>query len=308
MKNEFYRDAVIVVHGGAGNLRVEGATPEREAAYREGITRALRAGGDVLQAGHTALDAVTEAVRMMEDDPLFNAGVGASFNHDGGHELDASIMDGASGRAGAVAGVRTARNPILLARAVMERSVYVLIAGSGADAFARAVGLEIVPPEYFDTPDRLAQLRREQATESAVTTKFGTVGAVARDPGGNVAAGTSTGGMSNKQWGRIGDSPLVGAGVWADNRTCAVSTTGHGEYFIRLGIAHDVSARIRYAGASLFDAAHAAIHDELAHAGGQGGLIALDAAGNAATPFNTTGMYRGVLLANGDIHTAIHAE
>ena len=289
-------------------MRIEGATPEREAAYREGITRALRAGGGVLQAGHTALDAVTEAIRVLEDDPLFNAGVGASFNHDGGHELDASIMDGANGRAGAVAGVRTVRNPILLARAVMERSEYVLIAGVGADDFARAVGLEIVAPEYFDTPDRLAQLRREQATENAVTIKFGTVGAVARDSGGNVAAGTSTGGMSNKRWGRIGDSPLVGAGVWADNRTCAVSTTGHGEYFIRLGIAHDVSARIRYAGATLFDAAHAAIHLELANAGGEGGLIALDAGGNAATPFNTTGMYRGVLLANGDIHTAIHAK
>jgi beta-aspartyl-peptidase (threonine type) len=306
MRTEFYADAVLVVHGGAGNLRAEGATPEREAAYHEGLRRALAAGGAVIDGGHSALDAVTAAVQRLEDDPLFNAGRGAAFTHEGGHELDAAIMDGATGRAGAAAGVRTTRNPIMLARAVLERSPYVFVAAAGADGFARECGLVQVSPDYFDTPERLLQLRREIDASESVR-KFGTVGAVARDRAGNLAAATSTGGMSNKRWGRVGDSPVIGAGTWASNRTCAVSATGHGEYFLRLAIAHDLSARMRYAGASLLDAADAVIHSELANAGGEGGVIALDANGNAATPFNTGGMYRAVLRANGEIHSAIYA-
>jgi len=251
----------LVIHGGAGTILRWNLTPELEAACLAGLKTALRAGFDALRASHRenpALDAVEAAVRVLEDDPLFNAGRGAVFTADGKNELDAAVMDGRTGRAGAVAGVTTVRNPVTLARAVMERTPFVLLAGSGADALAHELGLERVDPPYFWTETRWKQLEAQQRREreqgvslaDAISlsedNKFGTVGAVACDGRGHVAAATSTGGMTNKRYGRVGDSPLIGAGTWAEDATCAVSATGHGEYFIRLAVAHDIAARIKY--------------------------------------------------------------
>lgn len=307
--------AVLVIHGGAGVWKKE-LTPEKEAASREVMRAALMAGQAVLQTNGAALDAVEAAIRVLEDSPLFNAGKGAVLTSEGTAELDASIMDGATLRSGAVASVKRIRNPIAAARAVMERSPHVLMVGDGAEAFARTQKLELVSPKYFVTRERRDQLKRVQAQENARLQRtaaeiehdmIGTVGAVALDRRGNLAAGTSTGGMVNKKFGRVGDSPLIGAGTYANNQTCAVSATGHGEYFIRAVVAHDVSALMEYKGLSLRDATEVVLKKVRA-LGGTGGLITLDRAGHVATPFNTEGMFRGVLRANGEMTIAVYPE
>jgi L-asparaginase / beta-aspartyl-peptidase len=302
---------VIAIHGGAGTIVRTAMTPAKEAAYRDVLAASLAAGHAVLAANGSAIDAVLAAVRVMEDSPLFNAGRGAVFTADGRNEMDAAIMDGRTRAAGAVAGVTRVRNPILAAHAVMRRSAHVLLAGAGAEHFAQAQGIELVDPAYFHTDERWEQLERARASDrialdhdfpadgAASDRKFGTVGAVALDRAGNLAAGTSTGGLTNKRWGRIGDSPLIGAGTYADNATAAVSATGAGEYFIRAVAAHDLAARMRFTGASLAAAAEAALHEAVEPLGGRGGLIALDRQGNVALPFNTEGMYRGVARDDG---------
>lgn len=313
MNHYVFSDAVLVIHGGAGTLTSELVTAERQTASRNSIQQALEAGRAQLKAGGSALDVVCAAVQHMENDPLFNAGKGASFAADGRHTLDASLMDGATGRAGAVAGVRTIRNPILLARAVMERSPYVFLTGSGADSFGRDCGLKSVDNNYFDTPGRRALLEaflREEAQTGVepFPEKFGTVGAVARDAAEHIAAATSTGGMMGKRYGRVGDSPVLGAGTWAADATCAISGTGHGEFYLRQAVAHDIAARMEYGGATLDDAARSVVHGTLLDAGGEGGIIGIDAAGNAVLTFNTQGMFRGVLHANGETSVAIFTE
>lgn len=282
-----------------------GMTALRESQYRDGLEAALAAGADVLTRGGSSMDAVTAAVVTLEDVPLFNAGRGAVLNGDGEHELDAAVMNGSDHRAGAVAALRTAKNPVLVARAVMESGQHVLLAAAGADAFARKHKLELVPPSYYSTPERVASLERARQRERGVlkgkasaADRHGTVGAVALDRNGNLAAATSTGGLTNKMPGRVGDTPLIGAGTYADNASCAVSATGDGEFFIRTVLAYDVSARMRYAGNSLAVAARAAL-SRVAAAGGTGGLIAIDHSGRVALPFNTEGMYRGYLRSDG---------
>ncbi len=313
----------IAVHGGAGTILPEHLSAEDEALYRERIEAALRAGHAVLLQGGSALDAVDAALRLLEDSPLFNAGKGAVLTAEGVAELDAAIMSGKDRSAGAVAGVHTAKHPISLARMVMERTPHVLLTGSGADAFAREQGAEEVPPEYFITPRRLEQFQRarERAAESSENRersesgpgpdddfKYGTVGAVALDRNGNLAAGTSTGGMTNKRPGRVGDSPLIGAGTYANNRTCAVSATGSGEYFIRGVLAHEVSSLMQFGGLSVEAAAAAVIHGTLPALGGDGGLIAMDGAGRVAMPFNTAGMYRGLIDTEGALLVKIFRD
>ena len=299
-----YSNAVLLVHGGAGVIRRDLLTPAFDAACREGLTAALAAGRAALGGGGSALDAVCAAVQVLEDDPHFNAGRGASYTHDGRHELDSSLMDGATHRAGAVAGVTTVKNPVLAARAVMEQTPYVLLAGPGADAFAQSVGFAPVENTYFDTDHRYDEL----AALAPPPAKLGTVGAVACDGAGRVAAATSTGGMTGKEWGRVGDAPLIGAGTWADNSSCAVSATGYGEYFIRYAVARTIAARMEFAHATLPDAARAVIHETLKSAGGEGGVIALTPQGDGVLSFNTPGMYRGVLLADGTIHVGIYDD
>jgi isoaspartyl peptidase/L-asparaginase-like protein (Ntn-hydrolase superfamily) len=296
----------LAIHGGAGTMPKSELKGRREARYVSGLQSALRAGHDVLRKGGSSLDAVTTAVVALEDNPLFNAGRGAVLNEAGGHELDASIMDGATLRAGAVAGARRIRNPILAARAVMERSPHVMLVGAGADAFARKQGLALVKQAYFTTPQRvvareLAQLRKCGRVSSTVTAaeQHGTVGAVALDSMGNLAAATSTGGFTNKMTGRVGDTPIAGAGCYASNATCAVSGTGDGEFFIRAVLAHNVSARMRYLRESLSMAARHALA-EVAALGGTGGLIAIDRRGRIALPFNTEGMYRAHVRSGGE--------
>lgn len=289
----FSSRCVLVIHGGAGTISRDRMTPQREKRYRAALEAALRAGYAVLEEGGNSVDAVLAAVVVLEDSPLFNAGRGAVFNSAGEHELDAAVMDGASGRAGAVAAVRYVKNPVLAARAVMDRTPHVLLVGEGAEDFARVVGLEMVPPDYFSTRERARALARVQKqARSAAADHHGTVGAVARDRYGNVAAATSTGGYTNKMPGRIGDSPLIGAGTYANNETCAVSATGPGEYFMRYGLAYDVAARMRYRGETVGQAARRALARVVA-AGGDGGLIAVDASGRIAMPFVSEGMYRG---------------
>jgi isoaspartyl peptidase/L-asparaginase-like protein (Ntn-hydrolase superfamily) len=295
----------LAIHGGAGTIRRVDLKPRIEARYRSGLQAALSAGYAILERGGTSVDAVVAAVVALEDCPLFNAGRGAVFNAAAEHELDAAVMDGATLRAGAVAGVRRTRNPIVLARAVMEKTPHVLLAGAGADRFAREAGLEMVAPDYYATPARLAALERVQrkARETAARAvsdadRHGTVGAVALDSDGNLAAATSTGGQTNKRVGRVGDSPVIGAGTYADNHTCAASATGDGDYFIRAVLAHDVAARMRYGGESLAAAARAALA-VVRKLGGSGGLIALDRHGRMTMRFNTEGMYRGYVKANG---------
>ena len=308
---------VLVIHGGAGVERT-GLSAEEEAAAREALAAALRAGHARLQAGKPALDAVSAAIAVLEDAPQFNAGRGAVFTHDGRNELDASVMDGASGKAGAIAGVQVVRNPILLARAVMDHSRHVMMVGNGAEAFARAQGLEIVDPAYFRVEKRWQQLQRALDDEAAAQASrvprelpgkayFGTVGALALDADGHLAAGTSTGGMTNKRWGRVGDAPIIGAGTWADAR-CAVSGTGWGEFYIRTAAAHEICARVHHRGDGIATAADAVINGEVVRAGGDGGAIAIDAAGNVAFPFNTEGMYRGWIGADGVPHVAVFAD
>jgi beta-aspartyl-peptidase (threonine type) len=298
---------VLLVHGGAGTIRRDAMSPEREAEHAAALAEALAAGGAVLARGGTALDAVEAAVRSMEDCPLFNAGRGAVYTAEGTHELDAAVMDGVTRRAGAVAGVTGVRHPVALARAVMERSGHVLLGGAGAEAFARREGLEFREPEWFGSALRKRQWEALKGTDRAALDhtrliednaepdgKYGTVGAVALDRSGGLAAATSTGGMTNKRFGRIGDSPVIGAGTWACDR-CAVSCTGAGEFFLRAAAAHAVSARMRWGGQSLAEAAAAVTGEDVGGLGGHGGLIAVGADGSVALPFNTPGMYRGVL-------------
>lgn len=303
---------LLVIHGGAGVERAS-LSAEDEVAARQALEAALLAGHAHLQSGGTALDAVTAAITVLEDAPQFNAGRGAVFTHDGRNELDASIMAGDTGMAGAVAGVQRIRNPIQLARTVMEKSRHVMMVGAGAEAFAQEQGMQLVDPSWFHTEKRWEQLQRAlQAEASAEVRKerahdyFGTVGALALDSHGHLAAGTSTGGMTNKRWGRVGDSPIIGAGTWADAR-CAVSGTGWGEYYIRAAAAHEICARVRLKGLPLARAAHDVINRDIPAAGGDGGAIALGADGSVAFPFNTEGMYRGWIGADGVPHVAVFA-
>ncbi|MFC1583482.1 isoaspartyl peptidase/L-asparaginase family protein [Candidatus Neomarinimicrobiota bacterium] len=287
----------LVIHGGAGNIQKENTSDEMEEAYRAALTEALEVGYEILQHGGEALDAVEAVIVMMEDSPLFNAGKGAVFNSEGQHELDASIMDGRMLQAGAVTGVKTVKNPIRLARLVMEESEHVLLAGDGAQRFGAEQNIDFVPEDYFYTQRRWESLQRARQREQD---DHGTVGAVALDQAGNLAAGTSTGGMTNKRFGRIGDSPIIGAGTYADNQTCAVSCTGHGEYFIRAAIAYDISARMAYGGNTLHQASHDVIEGKLTRMGGTGGAITIDKNGHIAMTFNTQGMFRGYVDENGN--------
>ncbi|RPE75472.1 isoaspartyl peptidase/L-asparaginase family protein [Vulcaniibacterium tengchongense] len=307
----------LVIHGGAGFVPKDAIGEADRRAYHAALERALDAGHAVLQRGGSALDAVTAAVVVLEDAPQFNAGKGAVFNAQGRHELDASIMEGHTRRAGAVAGVTTIKNPIRLARAVMEHSPHVMLAGAGAEAFADTrPEIERVPNAYFDTDKRRQQLEKAQREEAAKGERearaggdapayFGTVGAVALDVHGHIAAATSTGGMTNKRWGRVGDSPVIGAGTWADER-CGVSGTGWGEFYIRNAVAHDICARVAYRGDSLQAAAEEVVNRIVPAAGGDGGAIALDRDGNIAMPFNSGSMFRGWIKPDGSRGTAIH--
>ena len=304
---------VLALHGGAGTIPKASLTPEADAAARAGLHEALQAGWAVLHAGGTALAAVTAAVLSLENHPSFNAGHGATFNRAGFHELDASVMDGRAGQAGAVAGARRIKNPVLAALALAEQGEALLLAGEAADAWAEAHGLHMVENSYFDTDTRRAHLHRmlereRQGTQAQATEqeKHGTVGAVALDAHGNLAAATSTGGYTAKPVGRVGDSPVIGAGTWASNQTCAVSGTGKGEDFIRTALAHTIHARMLYLGESLAEAANAAIA-EVTRLGGGAGLCAVDHAGNVVLPYNTEGMYRGWMSAGG-LYVAIHEE
>jgi L-asparaginase / beta-aspartyl-peptidase len=297
----------LAVHGGAGTVRRGEASLSRTASYHDGLRRALTAGRDILATGGSAVDAVTEAVATLEDDPLFNAGRGSVFTRAGTQEMDACVMDGAERRAGAVAGVFGPRNPVRAARAVMERSRHVLLIGEGALAFCRENGVAFCDPDYFHTEARWRELQRALERPGGEPPQYGTVGAVARDCRGNLAAATSTGGMTGKAPGRVGDTPIIGAGTYAENATCAVSATGHGEFFIRHAAAFAIAARLHYAGQSLEQATRAVI-DELAAAGGTGGVVAVDRAGALALPFSTAGMYRGYVRDGGASHTAIYDE
>ncbi|WP_285711396.1 isoaspartyl peptidase/L-asparaginase family protein [Erythrobacter oryzae] len=315
----------LAIHGGAGTLDPKQMTPEKRAAYEADLQRALDAGAKILAEGGDAMDAVKAAIVIMEDSPLFNAGKGAVFTWDGTNELDASIMDGRDRSAGAVAGVKTVKNPILLADTVRTQSEHVFLVGKGAEDFAVSKGFAVTPPEYFATPARreaLERLKAEKLSALDVDHKFGTVGAVALDQKGNMAAGTSTGGMTGKRWGRVGDAPMIGAGTYADNRACAVSATGWGEYFIRVGVAHEICARLRvlqganwlfpkgaepeqgdrtYQSQAVADAVMADV-EEL---GGDGGVIVVTPSGEAIFSFNTTGMYRGRATSAGVNEVAI---
>lgn len=311
----------IVIHGGAGTILKENMTPELEKEYKETLEKAIRAGYAILNDGGSSNDAVQAAINIMEDSPLFNAGKGAVFTNAGNNELDASFMDGKSLNAGAVAGVTTVKNPINLARAVMEKSKHVMLSGPGAEYFARQQGLEIVDPSYFYTETRWKSLERAKEKEKVEldhdgqamffdpmvkNAKFGTVGCAALDKNGNLAAGTSTGGMTNKRWGRVGDSPIIGAGTYANNNTCAVSATGWGEYFIRGVVAYDISALMEYKGLSLSDAAKEVIQKKLPAMGGDGGIVAIDGYGNIAMEFNTAGMYRAHMDREGKLTIGIY--
>lgn len=299
----FAQNFGIVIHGGAGTITKKNMTPELEAEYRMKLKEALNAGYAILEKGGSSVDAVEAAIKILEDSPLFNAGKGSVFTSAGTVEMDASIMNGKDLSAGSVAVVRRIKNPITAARAVMEKSKHVMMTGIGAESFAKIKGIEMVDTSYFFVKQRYDQLQKIKAKEKSDTTgviftdqKFGTVGAVALDKQGNIAAGTSTGGMTNKKFGRIGDSPIIGAGTYASNKTCAISCTGHGEYFIRAAVAHDVSSRMEYGGISLSEAARIVVQEKLKAMGGEGGLIGIDAKGNFTMEFNSEGMYRGYML------------
>ncbi|MEN2748240.1 isoaspartyl peptidase/L-asparaginase [Sphingomonas sp. T9W2] len=300
----------LLVHGGAGILTRDTVSAQTDTAARAGLDAALAAGEAVLASGGSALDAVEAAVQVLEDDPTFNSGRGAVFTFDGAIELDAAIMDGATRAAGAVAGVTRTRHPVSLARAVMDHSPHVLLAGKGADIFATEQNVEQADPDWFVTPERRAQLDAMKANPDGwfdVDMKYGTVGAVAVDAGGHVAAATSTGGVTGKRWGRVGDSPLIGAGTHADDRACAVSATGAGEFFIRIGVAHEISARIRFAGEDLQTAADTVLAETQA-LGGTGGVIVAGPDGDVAWSFTTPGMYRGRVGSDGTRRTAIYGD
>jgi len=322
MKNNI----AIVIHGGAGTLLKENLSDELEKAYRDKLEEALNAGYVILEKGGSSTNAVEAAIVVMEDSPLFNAGKGSVFTNAETNEMDAAIMEGKDLNAGAVAGIGVVKNPIKAARLVMEKSQHVMLAGKGAEEYAKTNGLEIVDPNYFFTQNRLDQVQKIKNSEKIQldhddkkegfymdpeklkNTKFGTVGAVALDKNGNITAGTSTGGMTNKKYNRIGDSPIIGAGTYANNQTCGVSCTGHGEYFIRKVVAYDVSAMMEYKGISLKEAADFIINDKMVKFNGDGGLIALDKEGNIAMPFNTKGMYRGYKKSNGKTVVKIFKE
>jgi len=314
---------VMVIHGGAGTILKKNMTPEKEAAYIAVLTQALQAGYAEIKAGKTSLDAVEATIHVMENDPHFNAGKGAVFTHDGKNELDAAIMDGKTLMAGSVAGVTTIKNPISAARAVMEKSEHVMMVGAGAEQFAKEAGLEIVDPKYFWTQERwdgLQKAIKEDSTKAVLDHgnkksellgiknhdyKFGTVGCVALDKAGNLAAGTSTGGMTNKKYGRVGDAPIIGAGTYCNNETAGISCTGWGEFYIRNVVAKTISDLMEYKGLSVAEASKIAL-DKVGKMGGDGGLIALDKKGNVAMPFNTEGMYRGAITADGKIEVSIY--
>ncbi len=334
----------LVIHGGAGTITRQSMTPEREKAYTAALNLALQTGHAILKKGGTSLDAVEATIRVLEDSPLFNAGKGAVFTHEGKNELDASIMDGSNLKAGAIAGVTTIRNPISTARRVMDKSEHVMLMGRGAEEFAKVQGMELANPAYFYTEARWKGLQQAiseekvqldhteaapakaqkkpvgtklkgpktgyNADETIVDTgkKYGTVGCVALDQFGNLAAGTSTGGMTNKRYGRVGDAPIIGAGTYANNATCAVSGTGHGEYFIRSVVGYDISALMEYKGLSVQDAANEVVMKKLVQRGGEGGVIVLDRQGNFAMPFNSEGMYRGYIKADGSSNVLIYKE
>ena len=294
----------IALHGGAGTIERGAMSEELEATYRAFLDDAITSGYEQLREGRSGLDVVVTVIQMMEDSPLFNAGRGAVYTWEGTHELDASIMHGKSLDAGAVTGVSTVQSPIALARAVMEDSPHVMLAVAGAEAFALEQGFDPVPPEYFSTERRREALEAYKSNEQAglqpeADHKFGTVGVVVLDQAGNLVSGTSTGGMTGKRWGRIGDSPVIGAGTYADNRSCAVSATGHGEYFIRHTVARDICARMQFGDATLAEATHITVMEELVKAGGEGGVVAVDPAGKVALVFNTAGMYRASIDAAG---------
>lgn len=333
---DYKNKITIVIHGGAGTITRKNMTPEKEKAYREALEFALKTGYDILKKGGTSLDAVEAAVRTMEDSPLFNAGKGAVFTHEGKNEMDAAIMEGKELKAGSIAGVTVIRNPISTARKVMEKSEHVMLVGKGAEEFAKLQGQTIVDPSYFYTENRWQGLQKaikEEKSEldHADTTKvkktgfnynptnkdnlifdegkkYGTVGAVALDQYGNLAAATSTGGMTNKRWNRVGDAPIIGAGTYANNATCAISATGHGEFFIRSVVGHDISALMEYKGLSLKDASDEVVMKKLVKIGGEGGLVAVDRNGNISMPFNSEGMYRGYIKADGKLYTGIYKD
>jgi beta-aspartyl-peptidase (threonine type) len=327
----------LVIHGGAGTITRSNMSPEKEQAYQSALNLALQEGFKVLKQGGTSVQAVEKAIMVMEDSPLFNAGKGAVFTNEEKNELDASIMEGKDLMAGAVAGVTTIKNPIRAAIAVMEKSPHVLLVGKGAETFAKQQGMEIVDPSYFYTEARFNALKKAKQEEKIQLDhseqkkidlkktpktglkipedliftegkKFGTVGCVALDQYGNLAAGTSTGGMTNKRFGRVGDAPIIGAGTYANNKTCAVSATGHGEYFIRSVVAYDISALMEYKGLSLKQAAEEVVMKKLVDRGGEGGVIAVDAQGNIAMPFNSEGMYRGYIRGDGSSEVLIFKQ
>ena len=318
-QNEF----AIAIHGGAGTILKKNMSSEKEAAYKAKLEEAIRVGHSILNEGGTSLDAVEKTIRILEDSPLFNAGKGAVFTNAKTNELDASIMDGSTLNAGASAGTKTVKNPISLARMIMENSPHVMLSGEGAEEFAKEQKLELVNASYFYTENRMKSLNRALELEESKVKKdeesvfyqkdikdykFGTVGCVALDKYGNLASGTSTGGMTNKRWGRIGDAPIIGAGTYANNNTCAVSSTGWGEFFIRAMVAHDISALMGYKGLSLNEATKEVIQKKVPELGGDGGVIAIDKDGNIAMEFNTAGMYRASMTDKGDLIIKIYNE
>lgn len=311
---------ILAIHGGAGTILKKNMTPEKEKAYQEKLKEALLAGYNILKNNGSSIDAVEAAIIVMEDSPLFNAGKGSVFNNDGKNEMDAAIMSGKDLSAGSVAGIHTIKNPIKAARAVMEKSEHVMMIGEGAEKFAAENKLEIVDPSYFYDDNRYKQYLKAKEKQSIEldhsdsiktkkkTDKHGTVGAVALDNQGNLSAGTSTGGMTNKKYGRVGDVPIIGAGTYANNNSCAVSCTGHGEYFIRATVAHDIAALVEYKKLSVKDASNSVVMDKLVKMKGEGGAIVLDADGNVNMPFNSAGMYRGYITEKGEIYIAIYKE
>lgn len=327
-KSQQQKDSIpnfgIVIHGGAGTILKENLSDSLEQAYKAKLEEAIRTGHKILAQGGTAIEAVQRSINVMENSPLFNAGKGAVFTNEETNEMDASIMDGKDLNAGAVAGVTTVKNPINLAYEIMVNSDHVMLAGRGAERFAKEQGLEIVDPSYFYTERRFQSLQKIKAAEKAKggskdkklafldpfirDSKFGTVGCVALDKDGNLAAGTSTGGMTNKKYNRIGDSPIIGAGTYANNKTCAVSGTGWGEFFIRGTIAHDISALMEYKGLSLQEAAKEVIQKKLPALGGDGGIIAIDHDGNIAMEFNTAGMYRAHMNSKGELEIGMYGK
>lgn len=305
-----YQNFGIAIHGGAGTIVRESMSPEMQAGYEDALKRAVEAGFSILSSGGTSLDAVEAAVVLMEDCPLFNAGKGAVFNNQGAHEMDAAIMYGKTLEAGAICGVRNIKNPVKLARAVMQNGRHVMLGGAGAEDFARQEGLDFEEDAYFFTDLRYAQWQQALAEDKVMLDhtekKMGTVGAVALDRAGNLAAATSTGGLTNKRFGRIGDSPVIGAGTYAHNKTCAISCTGVGELFIRSVVAYDISCLMEYKGLSLREACSLVVHEKLVTIGGEGGLVAIDHSGNIEMPFNSEGMYRASHSAGSNLLVAIY--